>query len=256
MKNEYNISFIGSGNVATQLALALKKAGHNIQEIYSKSKENTTELAVKVSAKSIETITDLKHSVDFIIISINDDEISSVSKMISSTKATVLHTSGSVELEVLNNNLTSGVLYPLQTLSKDENTNFNQVPILIEGDSKETTLKIEQLAKSISSNVELNNSEQRKALHLAAVMSNNFTNHIFTLLREFSNENNINFDLLQPLINKTISKENEQTGPAKRNDLNTLNKHLEMLNNNPKTKDLYRSISNHILSYYGHKTEL
>ena len=64
------------------------------------------------------------------------------------------------------------------------------------------------------------------------------------------------FDLLKPLILETVNKaielgpENSQTGPAVRNDLYTIEKHLELLSFSPELKLIYESITKSIISYY------
>ena len=251
MKNDHTVSFVGSGNVATQLALSLEKSGFNIQQIYSKSFENAEELALKVKAEAIQNFSDFSSS-DFIIVATNDDSIKAVAKKLNQLDSIILHTSGSVEMNALNSNKNYGVLYPLQTLSKSEVANFSSVPVLVEANSTETLDQVKELAKNLNENIQEIDSSQRKALHLAAVISNNFTNHMFTLLRSYCESESVDIELLRPLIEKTISSKNVQTGPAKRGDLNTINEHSYMLNEHPELKDLYTYISNHILAHYGH----
>lgn len=251
MKNEYNVSFVGSGNVAYQLALALSQSGHQVLEVYSNSFDNAQELALKTNSKAISNIKDLSSQTDFIIIAVSDDMVKYVSNEIENSNATVCHTSGSTDLNALKKHENHGVFYPLQTLSKSEKENFNNIPILIEANSENTLKEIEHLAKSISENVSGLNSSQRKSLHLSAVIANNFTNHIFTLLVKYCEQNNINFELLKPLIEKTFKSSHPQTGPAKRGDQKVIYEHLEMLEDNPELKDLYENISNNISNYYG-----
>ncbi len=233
-----------------------KRSGHHISTIYSKSYPNSEKLAENANSKAVRDIKLIDSSSDFIVISVNDDAIQEISEQLFSENSIVVHTSGSVSMDALKKHANHGVFYPLQTLSKDESTEFSSIPILIEANSNENTQKLELLAKSISENYKYIDSEKRKTTHLAAVMANNFTNHIFSLLKEFCQEENVDFSLLKPLISKTIENSPPLTGPAKRGDINTLNKHIEMLEHNSDLKDLYKSISNHILTHYGHQTKL
>lgn len=250
------ISFIGSGNVATNLALDFLEKGIEINQVYSRSLENAKVLSGETNSKAINNISELDLSVDAIIISTADDAIQNLSNQIKAYNGIVMHTSGSISIDVLSHHKNYGVLYPLQTLSKNVKENITNVPILIEANSANNLETIEKLSRTISDKVSKIESEERKAIHLAAVISNNFTNHIFTLLNEYCLKSNVDFDLLKPLIEKTILKVNPQTGPAKRGDLTIINDHIEMLSNYPDLMDLYKNISSNISHYYGHKTEL
>jgi len=145
-----------------------------------------------------------------------------------------------------------GVLYPLQTFSKNRKIDFKKVPICIEGSSKATEKIIFELANKISGNVQKINSEKRKVLHLAAVFANNFQNHLYTLAKKITDSEKINFSLLLPLIEETTAKiktENPikiQTGPAARKDKKTMEAHLKMLKNNSSEKEIYKAISKSI----------
>ena len=100
----------------------------------------------------------------------------------------------------------------------------------------EATLKeLDTLAHTITNHVEEAGDEERLKLHLAAVFCNNFVNHLYVLMEDYCRQEHISFNLLKPLIAETalrietISPADAQTGPAVRNDTNTIEKHLHML---------------------------
>ena len=72
----------------------------------------------------------------------------------------------------------------------------------------------------------------------------------------YLDENNLDFDLLKPLIKETARKiesmapSEAQTGPAKRNDLKTIEKHLHLLEDSP-YKTLYKQLTEAIQDTYG-----
>ena len=240
------IVFIGSGNVATHMAVALKKAGNEIVQIYSRTLQNAQQLAHRVGAEAISEIDNLHLNANLYIFSIIDDALPIIIKQMPSTTGIWVHTAGSVTMDPF-----SGVIYPLQTFSKNKQLNFSEIPLFIEGNSPETEEQLTKLAKTISEDVRPLNSEQRKHLHLAAVFANNFTNHMYTLSNEILKQKNIPFDVLKPLIRETAAKVMEmnpsdaQTGPAVRLDTNVINRHLELIANTEIEK-IYKLISNSI----------
>ncbi len=146
-----------------------------------------------------------------------------------------------------------GVLYPLQTFTKSQKVDFKNIPLFIETHTEETEKVLMQLARAIGKDVFKIGSEERKALHVAAVFASNFTNHMLTVSKEIMQQNSLDFDWLKPLITETINKslylgpDNAQTGPAKRGDLDILDTHLEFLSQQPSIAEIYKVISQHIV---------
>ena len=235
----HSVSFIGSGNVATNLAKLLYQKGFSVHQVYSKNKFHSQTLAEFVDASICEDLKNFDLDVDFIFVAVSDNQITDVLSMLKNlTNAVVLHCSGTVSIEVLKNfSKNFGVFYPLQTFTKKAlPTNLN-FPIFVEANNSDILLKIIALAKSISDNVEEANTEKRMQIHLSAVFANNFINHLLGISKIIAQQSNVSFNCFFPLINETITKalhENPfqiQTGPAKRNDLGTIHKHHQLLQN-------------------------
>ncbi|WP_310377625.1 DUF2520 domain-containing protein [Flavobacterium sp.] len=226
---------IGSGNVAQHLILAFAKSTTaTLIQIYSRQKETLTHL---LDSSKITTSFNELLEADLYIIAVSDDAIDSVSAQLPFINRLVVHTSGSVALNALDNKNRKGVLYPLQTFSKGKPMDFSTVPICIESENSNDFQLLDKAAKSISDAVFAVNTDQRKALHVAAVFVNNFVNNLYQIGKEICEEHQVPFDILKPLIletaNKimTLSPEDAQTGPAKRNDLETIASHLSLLSN-------------------------
>jgi hypothetical protein len=72
---------------------------------------------------------------------------------------------------------------------------------------------------------------------------------MYSIAEQLMAQHQLPFDLLKPLILETAHKIEKlspiaaQTGPAKRHDVLTMQKHLEALTQNPELFDLYKSIS-------------
>ena len=247
------ITFIGSGNLAWHLSDVLKENGHEIVEIWSKSEENAKLLSSKLNCNIISSLNNLENT-DLIIISVKDDAILKVLNKIKEFNTPIVHTSGSVGTDVFKNRENFGVFYPIQSFNKNIDVNFNETPICIEANNSELEDKLIILAKSISNSVHLLNSKQREQLHIAAVFACNFTNHILSISESILKKSDLDFNLLKPLIEHTFNKIKDsspsevQTGPAKREDYNTIEKHLNLLEGKSDLQIIYSKITNHIIN--------
>uniref|UniRef100_UPI00375353BC Rossmann-like and DUF2520 domain-containing protein n=1 Tax=Flavobacterium sp. TaxID=239 RepID=UPI00375353BC len=174
---------------------------------------------------------------DLYIIAVSDDAISKVSSQLPFKNRLVVHTSGSVPIDSLDNKNRRGIFYPLQTFTKNKAVDFSQIPFCLESENDSDFELLEKVAKSISNNVFKSNEKQRKALHISAVFVNNFVNEMYRIGNEICDENKIPFEILKPLILETVNKvmtlspSAAQTGPAKRNDTQTIEAHLDFLSN-------------------------
>lgn len=247
MNKIQSVGIVGAGNVAHHLANAFDSAGLNINFIASRNSESGKKLANIYSTEYLALNTEFPPT-DLICICITDDSIKNVSDSFQ-TNSLVVHTSGSIPMNVLKNHDRHGIFYPLQTFTKDKNVYWKEVPLLIESANSSDHELLLDLAKKISNRVDSVSSDQREKLHLAAVFSCNFTNHLWAFAQEYCDRYNVDFNLLLPLIQESSSKlltnraENIQTGPAIRKDIETISKHLHMLKKDPDYKKLYNLIS-------------
>ncbi|MBP8158169.1 MAG: DUF2520 domain-containing protein, partial [Flavobacterium sp.] len=240
------VTIIGSGNVARHLIKAFsEKAEIELVQVFSRKHEAVADI---VNSTQIISEYNQLQPVDLTIIAVSDDAIAAVSSQIPFQNQLVVHTSGSVNIEALNDNNRKGVFYPLQTFSKSKAVDFKSIPICLEAQNESNYKTLETVAKSISEVIYQVNSEQRKALHVAAVFVSNFVNHLYQMGNEICTENHLSFDILKPLIQETASKiltlspKEAQTGPAKRNDTQTINNHLSFLTDENQ-KEIYKLLT-------------
>ncbi len=254
-----NISIIGSGNVAWHLGRAMAKAGHRVTAVCSRNLEHANDLARELGCRATSCVEDLSTDDDFHVISVSDDQIESVAQSLPPTNGIVVHTSGATDIGVLGRHRRFGSLYPCQTFTRTDSIDMSQVPYLIEGNSPETTEAISRLAESISEQrPTVATSEQRACVHLAAVFSSNFCNHMLTLADRFLAEKNLDFNILEPLIMQTMKKAfgmkpfDAQTGPARRGDARTIARHLSLIDDEQMRK-VYETLTESISTLYNNR---
>lgn len=245
-----SVSIIGSGNVAQHLILAFQKATTiDLIQVFARDK---SDLILLIDSDKITSDYSQLKEVDLYIISISDDAINEISHLLPFSNKLVAHTSGSISIDDLNDNNRKAVFYPLQTLSKKKEVNFKEVPLCIEAQNEIDLKLLNQVANSISDKVFKINSEQRKSLHVAAVFVSNFVNNLYKLGNDICTEHNVPFEILKPLILETakkvqiLSPNDAQTGPAKRKDTTTINKHLAIITNENQ-REIYKTLTKSII---------
>ena len=248
------ISIIGAGNVATNLALALKKAGHEIVQVYNRSDDAGKELAHTVAASFTSNAADLLDA-DVYIVAVKDDVIAEIAEYLKLADKIVAHTSGTNSKDLLATASSNyGIFYPLQTMKKNSKVDFKSVPLLVEGSDDATVATLEALAKTISQNVHRVDEEQRKWIHVAAVFANNFTNHLYIVSESILLGQGLPFDILKPLIYRSIENLQQnspaelQTGPAARGDMQTIEKHLMLLGDDIRLQKIYEILTQSIIA--------
>lgn len=253
-----NICIIGSGNISMNIGLALKRSSFNINRICSRNELTGKKLAKKLNSNFSKEII-IPKKTDLVILGVPDDQIKKISKKIK-CKA-IIHTAGNRNIDILKNcSKNYGVVWPIQTFTK-EKVNFKDIPICIEANSKKFEILLKKIFLNLSKNIIEMNTKNRKIIHLSAVFSCNFINHLFYISKNILSDDKIDFSLLKPIIFETTNKafkyniEENQTGPAKRKDLKTIEKHLGILSKTKKKKyiDIYKSITDSIISTYENK---
>jgi predicted short-subunit dehydrogenase-like oxidoreductase (DUF2520 family) len=239
------VVIIGSGNVATVLGRRIAYAEHEITEVVSKNETHAKILADELQCDYSNSFTNISDQADIYIIAVSDNALTDLIKVFSLQNKIVVHTAGSVSKNILQSvSKNFGVLYPLQTLRKEIKTDF-EIPFLIDANSEDALTIISDFAKTISENVQVTDDDVRLKLHVAATIVNNFSNHLFALVQNYCNQQNIDFRLLIPLIEETadrvkqFSPQQMQTGPAIRHDMQTIENHLLLLENFPELKKIY-----------------
>ena len=255
--NITNIALAGSGNIAWHLAKVLMLRGYTISGIWSRDYSKAEELAKSCNSRAFKEVSGLRETADLLIIAVPDNAIETVAGSIGDFAGIVVHTAGSVTIDVLKEYFEDfGVFYPLQTFSKATPLVFGEVPLLLEASSLPVMQDLKLLADKLSGKVFEAVSSQRLMLHIAAVFAGNYSNLMYVIGNELLKESNLSTEILYPLILETARKATSgdpqklQTGPARRNDSKTIGKHIEALASYPEYAELYRNLSRIISNNY------
>lgn len=253
-RERHTVALIGTGNVASHLGVRLHQQGINVAKIIGRNLESATRLADMVDAEACDLTSFEQHNDDFpTILAVSDDAIAPISARLN--HRFLIHTSGSVPLSALASGR-QAVLYPLQTFTAGRTVQWNDLPMCIEASGGAELEHVELLARKLSNAVYLINSEQRGVLHLAAVVMNNFVNHLYGLSAGYLEKQALTFEVLRPLMRETalkameISPEHAQTGPARRNDQSTVDRHIGMLEAHPELREVYQLLTQQITRKY------
>ncbi|MBR0259597.1 MAG: DUF2520 domain-containing protein [Prevotella sp.] len=224
------IVLIGTGRLGTNLAPALRDAGHEVTVVRGRA------------------LDDLPSEADAFIIAVKDDVLGDVIARATEGRENqlFLHTAGSMPMSVFEGRCRHyGVFYPMQTFSKETLVPFADIPLFLEADCEQTMATLQSLAESLSHSVYQLSSADRKYLHLAAVFACNFANHCMALSADVLAHIGIPFDVMMPLVDQTVRKLHSippaeaQTGPAVRYDENVIRRQHDLLADNPEMQRIY-----------------
>jgi len=247
------IVVIGSGNVAYHLIQAFRKSTVSLF-VHARNKSALDTLQLEFPSITILSTYNLTAvDADLVIISVKDDVLNNVfAQYTYPAKTLVVHTSGTQTFENTAAHPNVGVFYPLQTFSRASIVQWNNTPLLIEANLDRNLDILERAAKQLSAPYFETNTEQRRYIHLAAVLTSNFTNHLLGKAASILEQQSIDYHILQPLVEATIKKAfsknpfEVQTGPAIRNDALTISKHLSLLQGDPLLQNIYENVSKSI----------
>ena len=249
------IVLVGAGNLATHLGKALLDGGHVVVQVYSRTMTSAMPLATSLAAEATDDLEQVVTDADVYVVAVKDQALEAVIASLCPRcpGGLFVHTAGSMDLHVFAPySQRYGVLYPMQTFSRNRQVDFHEIPCFVEGADEEVLQKVKMLAETVSDHVYPLSSSARRYLHLSAVFACNFVNHCYDLSARLLEEQHIPFQLMMPLIEETARKVRQlppaeaQTGPAVRYDENVIMRHLDLLSDHPEWQDLYLRLSQNI----------
>jgi predicted short-subunit dehydrogenase-like oxidoreductase (DUF2520 family) len=233
-----SIGIIGCGNLGTHLALHAQKLSLDLCFVYNRTPQKAILLANSLGTKALKDLSEIT-SCDVLFLTVPDEQIQQVTQGLSNypdrlSQTMVVHCSGATNLESLNQFSYYGVFYPLQTFTINKIPDWQKIPIFVEGNTEIVAQKLTELAHLFSDNVKKMNSKERLKLHCGAVFVSNFVHALAHIALNVSKQTDFQ-SIFFPLINEAVQKlqyytpEACITGPAKRKDIQTINKHLDII---------------------------
>lgn len=250
-----SIVVLGAGNVAFHLTRALIENTFNVRQVFNRSLENAKEIGEANRVSYTNRISELVKA-DLYIIAAADSGIEEFSHYIPFDDVLVVHTSGSSPMNVLKGDYRKGVLYPLQSFSKDRKLRYDEIPFFVEAENKEDEQALVKVCEKISNEVHVLPFEKRMQIQMCGVWANNFVNHLYYIAGEICKKNDVPFDVLRPLIEETCAKIEDldpfeaQTGPARRGDEVIINRHLDILQSDSRLLEIYNVLTKSIKRTY------
>jgi predicted short-subunit dehydrogenase-like oxidoreductase (DUF2520 family) len=251
------IAFIGSGNVATFYSKKFAAAGHEILQIMSSTLSHAQELAKEFGCEAIHDLTRLTQQADVYILAMNDNSVKRYNDLLHIPNKTVIHTAGSIALNELSNiSQHVSCIWCLYSIKKESLPTRTDIPVFINSTTSQGETVAKELASAISTAVNTMDDEKKLNLHLAAVLVNNYTNHLAAVAANVLNTKQIPFHYLLPILQQTVEKLDvqsplhAQTGPALRRDTVIMEKHVALLENHPEWQALYRALAESIQRMY------
>ncbi len=251
-------SIIGTGNMAWFLVRRLKTAGHECHGIWGRNSATMKALATEMNVntyKNVGGITD--GEVDICFIAVPDTEIAAAVEGLSFEKTVLVHTAGSMEIDVLKDHAVDcAVLWPVYSISKNSVPDHRNIPAAWEASSAKSKRYIATMGHSITDNLFEADIDKRKWLHLSAVIGNNFINHLVAICEQICREQDLPLDVLTPILNQTYDRlkgtkaKDVQTGPAVRHDTEVLDRQVGLLKSHPEWQKIYKAISSSIEKMY------
>lgn len=254
------ILLIGTGRMAYHLGHAIVKARLPLVGVAGRDPEKLNDLARFLERPAHRLDRGLPEA-NLVVIATSDDSIAEVAGRIAAGNTVVAHTAGAVGIDVLAPHAHRAVIWPVQTLSHGAPIDLSDVPMAVEGSTPEAEAAILRLARAISGSVLQLPHRQRELLHLTAVLASNFPVFLMHEAQRLLRQEKLPPNLLTPLWKLTAQKvttigpSEALTGPARRGDITSLKRHLELLQGEHDLRRAYAQLSAMVLKAHGHPTD-
>jgi predicted short-subunit dehydrogenase-like oxidoreductase (DUF2520 family) len=246
-----NYAIVGTGNTAAFLLQRLSAAGHTCSGIWGRSATKAAELAREAYVPTYLDLSEILDGVDVCFLAVSDDAVAEIASKFRFSQTVLVHCAGSIDASVLSAGAQEyGVLWPVFSIRKDALPAHNGFPCIWEAVGRRARRLIETLADGLGTTPVQATSAQRAVLHLSAVMGANFFNHLLAICQQMLRTEGFSLSLLSPILQQTLEAAGSaqdvralQTGPARRRDAATMEKHLRMLKDQPQWAAVYKAIS-------------
>lgn len=252
MLRHKRIIVAGSGRLAAALLGSPALLHHRYVELYARNPIRAHALLQQYHCLPYREDNDQEAVV---LLCVNDQSLEETAARFRHVAKVMVHFSGTSALPDNGNN-DSAVLWPVHSFSDSEAPVWNNIPWITEFRGSEALHFADDFLGALGCRSNTLNLEQRRELHLAAVVMNNFANHLATLAFDWCKSQQLPVEALHHLSEQTFSRlrfvspEVAQTGPARRGDELTIEHHLHMLEGKVDLQEIYRIFSKQIRERY------
>jgi predicted short-subunit dehydrogenase-like oxidoreductase (DUF2520 family) len=244
-------SIIGTGNIAWFFGNRIVTARHRCTGVYARDKEAAQKLSEALLSDKYGGISEIEDGdADICFLAVSDTAIAEVAEELSFKKTVLVHTAGALSLDSIKSAAKDrAVLWPIYSILRNTPPNHRNIPCAWEASTDKAQKYLLSIGHAITDMLFEAKYDQRKWLHLSAVISNNFTNHLMSVCEQVCTEHGLPFSTLTPIIEQTFerirqsSPQNLQTGPAIRHDTNTINEQINLLSKHPRWQKIYEAIT-------------
>lgn len=244
-------TIVGTGNMALFIGNRLVAARHQCKGVFGRTPAGVKKLAEALLCNNFGDIAAAKDvEADVCFLAVADSAVADVAAMLSYKKTVVVHTAGAISLEAISTSSPdTAVLWPIYSIASGSLPTHRNIPCAWEASTPKAEKYLLSLAHVITDVLFEAKHDQRKWLHVSAVFSNNFVNHMMAISKRICAEHNLPFSVLEPIIDLTFNrlKQNSptavQTGPAKRRDKATIAEQTTLLADHPDWQKVYEAIT-------------
>jgi predicted short-subunit dehydrogenase-like oxidoreductase (DUF2520 family) len=254
------VSIIGLGQVGMALLNAFSKCSVEVVSAFNRSEIDPSVKEKFPNSFFGKGFPGQKDPIgDLIIVAVSDDAITEVAEKLSDLLTfdehkNVIHCSGTHSSEILKPLKEKGgktaSFHPIKAITRNT-VSFEDIWFDMEGD-EELLKTLEQLAEKLGASSFRVEPEAKPFLHASAVVASNYLVVLADLVSKISALGNIPehtaIKALAPLMKNTLSNITELgvadalTGPIARGDVQTIEKHLQSLDSDPKLQALYKTL--------------
>lgn len=259
---KYEIAIIGAGTLASALARALHSKEYRVSEIVSRSNPQSLRRA-RILANRIQssatTIQAAEMSADIVWICVPDDAIAALAEQMTDERdwrgKIVVHSSGALSSDTLEPLRRKGAevasAHPLMTFVSSSQPKLKGVPFALEGTAKALTA-VETIISDFEAHAFRIARTEKAAYHAFGFFSSPGIVALIAAAIDVGKlaglEGKRVRALMEPIVRQTIdncfrtSPQQAFSGPVRRGDVETIRKHLKVLDEHPDLLDLYGSL--------------
>jgi predicted short-subunit dehydrogenase-like oxidoreductase (DUF2520 family) len=250
-------ALIGTGHMATFLVERLLAAGHRCTAVWGRNEAKARQFADRLQTSVAPSAQQCGSSAPVCLLAVGDAGIAPMAQSLRLPAQAVIHFAGSVSIDILAPvSPHHGVLWPVYSILSHDLPTHRNIPAGWEASGRQAAGAIAQIAASFTDQAFEANGDQRHWMHLCAVLGNNFINHLLAISQRLCSSHGLSFDQLRPLLEQTFGRALSgnpvalQSGPARRGDAPTLQRHHGMLASEPHWQQVYDALSASIENMY------